>query len=80
MNIQNISKENREAVIKLNADELVAICNAMYSCKTQKDMQGDLFYRLYSDMMITRDICQYGHIDQFCLDRINDCRSKIQNK
>lgn len=80
MNIQNISKEERQVTVTLNADELVAICDAMYSCKTQKNMQKDLFYRLYSDMMITRNICQYGYIDQFCLDRINDCRSKIQNK
>lgn len=80
MNIQNISKEERQVTVTLNADELVAICNAMYSCKAQKDMQNDLFYRLYSDMMIARDLCQYGHIDQFCLDCINDCRGKIQNK
>lgn len=80
MDIQNISKEDREAVIKLNADELVVICNALYSCKAQKDMQKDLFYRLYGDIMIARHLCQYGHIDQFCLDCINDCRGKLQNK
>ena len=31
MNIQNISKEKKEATIKLSADDLVMICNALYA-------------------------------------------------
>ena len=73
MDIQNISKEDREVTVTLSADELIKICNVFYS--TNMANKNELYYRLYSDMMIARDLCQYGHIDNVCLKRIVDCRN-----
>ena len=78
MNIQNISKENKEATITLSADELVKICNVLYG--TADKEKTDLYYQLYSEMMIARDMCQYGHIDNFCLENIVKCRNSFDKK
>ncbi len=72
MNIQNISKKDSEVTVSLSADELVKICNVLYN--TKEDDKNELYYKLYSEMMIARDMCQYGHIDNFCLSRIVSCR------
>lgn len=68
MNIQNISKKDRAVEIKLSADELVKICNIFYQTEGRK--KDDLYHKLYSELMIARDLCQYGHIDNFCLSEI----------
>lgn len=78
MNIQNISKEKRNVIVELSADELVTICNLLFSqFSEQKDKEN--YLQLYSDMMLARDLCQYGHIDDFCLRNIVQCRDKIGN-
>ena len=76
MNIEKISKENREVTVRLDADELVLICNAFYVQYKGKGSE-DSFFKLYSDMMIARDLCQYGNIDNFCLRNIIKCRNEI---
>lgn len=76
MNIQNISKDKREATIELSADDLVIICNALYSQLDEKK-SDEKFLQLYSDMMLARDLCQYGHVDNFCLHNIVKCRNSI---
>ena len=53
MNIQTISKEKREVMLELNADDLVIICNALYSQSSEKK-NNDYFMQLYSDMMMAR--------------------------
>lgn len=78
MNIQNISKDKREATIELSADDLVIICNALYS-QLDKKKSDEKFLQLYSDMMMARDICQYGHVDNFCLHNIVKCRNSVEN-
>lgn len=78
MNIQNISKDKREATIELSADDLVIICNALYSQLDEKK-SDEKFFQLYSDMMMARDICQYGHVDNFCLHNIVKCRNSVEN-
>ncbi len=78
MNIQNISKDKREATIELSADDLVIICNALYSQLDEKK-SDEKFLQLYSDMMMARDICQYGHVDNFCLHNIVKCRNSVEN-
>ena len=78
MNIQNISKDKREATIELSADDLVIICNALYSQLDEKKSDEN-FLQLYSDMMMARDICQYGHVDNFCLHNIVKCRNSVEN-
>ena len=77
MNIQNISKEKRNVIVELEADDLVMICNALYSQLEEKN-NNDNFLQLYSDMMMARDLCQYGHIDNFCLSNIVKCRNNIE--
>ena len=57
MNIQNISKEKRNVIVELSADELVTICNLLFSqFSEQKDKEN--YLQLYSDMMIARDLCK----------------------
>lgn len=76
MNIQNISKEKRNVIVELEADDLVMICNALYSQLEEKENR-EPFFQLYSDMMMVRDLCQYGHIDNFCLSNIVKYRNNI---
>ena len=77
MNIQNISKTNKEAVVRLSSDELVTICNAMY--KAGGEEKDKLFHKLNSELMLTRDMCIYGHVDDFCLEKIVESRMKCSN-
>lgn len=77
MNIQNISKEKRNVIVELEADDLVMICNALYS-QLEKKKNKDNFLQLYSDMMMARDLCQYGHVDNFCLHNIVKCRNELK--
>lgn len=77
MNIQNISKEKRNVIVELEADDLVIICNALYYSQLEEKKCSEKFLQLYSDMMMARDLCQYGHIDNFCLKNIVKCRNDI---
>lgn len=76
MNIQNISKKERSVTVELSADDLVMICNALYG-QSETEKKNERFLQLYSDMMMARDLCQYGHVDNFCLHRIAICRNGI---
>lgn len=76
MEIINISKEKGKVVVSLDSSELVTICNTMYN--TPDDKTNAKHYKLYSDMMIARDLCQYGHIDDFCFNCIAESRSKAR--
>ncbi len=77
MNILSISKEENEAVVRLDSNELVALCNVLY--QTTKDGSAkEIIYRVYDTLMLARDLSQYGHIDSFCLDNIIKCRKKIE--
>lgn len=76
MNIQNISKKNKETVVKLSADDLTIICNALYA-QLPESQKNERLLQLYGDMMIARDLCQYGHIDNFCLQNVVKCRNSI---
>ena len=78
MNIQSISKEKRTVTLELDADDLVRICNAMYG-QFESEKDKEKFLELYSDMMMVRDLCQYGHVDNFCLQNIVKCRNGIGN-
>lgn len=77
MNIQTISKEKREVMVELTANDLAIICNALYAQLGEKK-HSDTFMQLYSDMMMARDLCQYGHVDDFCLHNIVKCRSELK--
>lgn len=77
MNIQTISKEKKEVMVELTADDLRIICNAL-SAQLGEKKYDDIFMQLYSDMMMARDLCQYGHVDDFCLHSIVKCRSELR--
>lgn len=77
MNIQSISKRDREVTVELSADDLIIICNALYA-KSKEERDNDYFMQLYSDMMMARDLCQYGHVDDFCLHNIVKSRNKLR--
>lgn len=77
MNIQSISKRDREVTVELSADDLIIICNALYA-QSSEEKDNDYFMQLYSDMMMARDLCQYGHVDNFCLHNIVKCRSELR--
>lgn len=77
MNIQTISKGKKEVMVELTADDLGIICNALYAQLGEKK-HNDTFMQLYSDMMMTRDLCRYGHVDDFCLHNIVKYRSGLR--
>ena len=76
MNILSVSKERNEAVIILDSKELVALCNVLYNA-TKDDTAREIYYKVYGDLIIARDLSQYGHIDTFTLNSIVKCRKKI---
>lgn len=77
MNIQNISKKEKEVVVTLSADELVKICNIFHGATAEKEKEpNDLYHTLYSELMIARELCQYGHIDNFAMSQIIECRNR----
>lgn len=78
MNILSISKEDNEAIVKLSSDELVKLGNIFYN--VSDDKKDNLYYKLYGEIMLVRDLSQYGHIDGFCFERIADCRSKLTSE
>lgn len=72
MNIENISKSEKQVTLTLNKDELVMLCNIMYGAKrtNEDETKRELFHKTYADMMLARDLSQYGHIDNFSLAQI----------
>lgn len=77
MNIHSISKEKRNVIVELDANDLVIICNALYA-QLRENKEKENFLQLYSDAMMARDLCQYGHVDDFCLHNIIKCRSELR--
>lgn len=77
MNMQTISKEKREVTVELTANDLIIICNALYA-QSSEERDNNCFMQLYGDMMMARDLCQYGHVDDFCLHNIIKCRSELK--
>lgn len=75
MDILNISKEKGEATVKLTADELVKLCNALYDIK--EEQKDTTYWNLYNELMIACDLCQHGHIDNFCFSQIVKCREHL---
>lgn len=76
MNIQNVSKNESKATVELSVDDLVIICNALYPQLTENKSKEN-FLLLYSNMMMVRDLCQYDHVDNFCLHNIVKCRNSV---
>lgn len=73
MNVRNITK-GKDVLITLSIDDIKTLCNILYNVDNRKD---NSYWQLYSDMMIARDLCEYGHIDNFCLEQVEKARSQI---
>lgn len=84
MNIQSISKKDKEIVAILDADDLVSLENVMYQvtkCQNNGDLRlNETFYRLYANVMLARNLCQYGHLDDFSFEHIEKAREKAKEK
>lgn len=76
MKVQNISKD-RKVLVELSSDDLTIICNALYS-QSKEEGEVNSIFQLCSDMLIVNDLCKYGHIDNFCLEKIVECRNRIK--
>ena len=76
MQVHNVSKD-KEVVVRLSPDELIKLCNVLY--KAPDDEKNKLYYHLYSELMLARDLCQYGHIDDFSMGCIMEARNKYRN-
>lgn len=77
MNILKIDKEKREAVVVLDSDELVAISNALYE-KEKNSIAKESDLRLHSEIIIARDLSQYGGLDNFSISSIVKRRKKVE--
>lgn len=78
MNIQDMSKKDREVTVTLSSDELVKLCNILYYARDKYD--GDnLYHKIKSELMIARDISQYGNIGDTTLSKIVEERAKAAN-
>ena len=78
MIIVSVSQAERKATITLDAGELVELCNAMFHAKGERDNQR--FYHIYGNLMMARDLSQYGHLDVFSFDSNAQCREKANER
>lgn len=74
MNVRNITK-GKDVLITLSIDDIKKLCNILYNVDNRE--KDNSYWQLYSDMMIARDLCEYGHIDNFCLEQVEKARSQI---
>ena len=69
MQILNLSKEDGEAIIRLDATELTTLCNALYYCRKEM-VKNETYHKIYGNLTMARNLASYGHIDDFAFDRI----------
>lgn len=67
--------EDKKVDVTLDADELVKISNVMYfyeqNCKKVEEKKPDgKFHKLNAEIILARDLCQYGGLDGFSLRHI----------
>ena len=69
MQILNLSKEDDEAIIRLDATELTTLCNSLYYCRKEM-LKNEIYHKIFGDLLVARNLLSYGHIDDFAFDRI----------
>lgn len=70
MNIEKI--EHDDCVnVTLDTEEVKCLCEALY-CAYNED--NPVFSKLYSELIIARDICLYGHLDDFGIASVVSCK------
>lgn len=72
MHIEKLSVKDREVTVRLSADEIVKLCNSLHYAPEKQ--QNDIYHKLYSDLLLVRDICQYGRIDNWGLAKVVEQR------
>lgn len=77
MQILNISKEDSEAIIKLDATELTTLCNALYYCRKEM-VKNTTYHKIFGDLTIARNLSSYGHIDDFAFKKIANQRRYVR--
>lgn len=80
MNIKNITKSTNQVNMTLEKDELVMLCNVMYRAKEAgvDEIKSALFHKLYADLIMVSNLCQYGHVDDFAFNLIMNEREYIK--
>lgn len=76
MTIHNIDHVAHKAVIELSSDELVLLTNALY--EMEKIDGRDSLRTLHADLIIARDITQYGGLDSCSLEDVAKRRLDIR--
>lgn len=77
MEVLRIDKTTQEVIVTLNSSELIELSNIFYEAQKEKDVKAR-FYALYADLIMCKDLCQYGHIDAFSFERMLECREKVK--
>lgn len=77
MQILNISKEDGEAIIRLDATELTTLCNALYYCRKEM-VKSESYHKIYGDLTMARNLASYGHIDDFAFKNIANQRRYVR--
>lgn len=72
MHIEKLSVKDRQVTVSLSADEIVKLCNSLHYAPEKQ--QNDIYHKLYSDLLLARDICQYGRIDNRGLAKVIEQR------
>lgn len=71
MHIEKIEHDNFVET-KLDAEEVKCLCEALYSAYYDNE-DNPIFSKLYSELIIARDLCLYGHLDNFGIANVVSC-------
>lgn len=74
MNINSISNDTGKVTLTLNIEELKNLANIMFA--TDDKHKDQKYHKLYSDIILARDLCQYGHLDESSLSFIVQHRNE----
>ena len=76
--IEQTSKGERsyDLYSRLLKDRIIFLADEVNG-QSKTDKKNEKFLQLYSDMTMARDLCQYGHVDNFCLRNVVACRNDI---
>lgn len=77
MQILNLSKEDGEAIIRLDATELTTLCNALYCCRKEM-VKNETYHKIYGDLTLARNFASYGHIDDFAFNVVEKQRRYLR--
>ena len=77
MQILNLSKEDSEAIIRLDATELTTLCNALYYCRKEM-VKNETYHKIYGDLTMARNFASYGHIDDFAFNVVEKQRRYLR--